>query len=80
MWYFAYGSNLNARAVAEWCRHHGHRPPPLKGGKPELVVDLKDFNSWGSGVFWMGLDPTDKPLMLRYTGSDDIYALTLEEK
>jgi len=53
---------------------------PLKGGKPELVVDLKDFNSWGSGVFWMGLDPTDKPLMLRYTGSDDIYALTLEEK
>jgi len=62
-----------------------HNPPgvfriPLKGGEPELVVDLKDFNSWGSGVFWMGLDPTDKPLMLRYTGSDDIYALTLEEK
>ena len=53
---------------------------PLKGGEPELVVDLKDFHPWGSVYFWMGLDPTDKPLMLRYTGSDDIYALTLEEK
>ena len=27
MWYFAYGSNLQFRAVTEWCRHYGHRPP-----------------------------------------------------
>ena len=32
MWYFAYGSNLNSRAVAEWCRHYGFRPPSLKPG------------------------------------------------
>jgi len=62
-----------------------HNPPgvfriPVKGGEPELVVDLQDFHPWGTVYFWMGLDPTDKPLMLRYTGSDDIYALTLEEK
>ena len=34
MWYFAYGSNLNQRAVTEWCRHYAHRSPNLKGGKP----------------------------------------------
>jgi len=28
----------------------------------------------------MGLDPTDAPLLLRDIGSEDIYALTLEEK
>jgi hypothetical protein len=28
----------------------------------------------------MSLDPTDAPLVLRDVGSDDIYALTLEEK
>jgi len=28
----------------------------------------------------MGLDPTDAPLLLRDIGSDDLYALTLEEK
>jgi len=28
----------------------------------------------------MTLDPTDAPLVLRDVGSDDIYALALEEK
>jgi hypothetical protein len=28
----------------------------------------------------MGLDPTDAPLMLRDISSDDIYALTLDQK
>ncbi len=51
---------------------------PLKGGKPELVIGLKDFR-YVDGP-WMALDPTDAPLMLRYSGTDDIYALTLERK
>ena len=34
MWYFAYGSNLNARAVGEWCKHYGLRCPNMRGGKP----------------------------------------------
>jgi len=33
---------------------------------------------FGAGQF--DLDPTGAPLLLRDTGSDDIYALTLEEK
>jgi hypothetical protein len=28
----------------------------------------------------MDLDPTDAPLLLRDTGTEDIYALTLDEK
>jgi hypothetical protein len=51
---------------------------PLKGGKPELVIDLKNFR-YVAGP-WMTLDATDAPLMLRYSGTDDIYALTLERK
>jgi Tol biopolymer transport system component len=49
------------------------------GGHPELVASLKsiDLGGWWS---WMGLDPDDNPLVLRDTGSNDIYALTLEQK
>jgi Tol biopolymer transport system component len=50
------------------------------GGKIEQVVDLKDLHITGYFSFWMGLDPTDTPLLLRDMGSSDIYALTLEEK
>src|SRR5262249_42864003 len=62
MWYFAYGSNLNARAVAEWCRHHGHRPPALKGGKP-CVLDNSRLcfpifsEYWGGGIGDIIYDP-----------------------
>src|ERR1700761_2537112 len=41
MWYFAYGSNLNSRAVAEWCRHHGYRPPTMKTGKPAVLDNYR---------------------------------------
>jgi hypothetical protein len=51
---------------------------PLKGGMPELVINLKDFR-YGAGP-WMALDTTDAPLMLRDSAIDDIYALTLEKK
>ena len=49
------------------------------GGDPERVASLKSIDlggRWG----WMGLDPGDAPLVLRDTGSNDIYALTLEQK
>ena len=52
----------------------------VSGKGPELVVDLKDFHSTGLFGLWLGLDPTDAPLLLRDIGSDDIYALTLEVK
>src|SRR5580704_2845463 len=41
MWYFAYGSNLNSRAVTEWCRHYGFRPPPMKSGRPAVLDNYR---------------------------------------
>jgi DNA-binding winged helix-turn-helix (wHTH) protein/Tol biopolymer transport system component len=52
----------------------------ITGGAPACVVSLKDFNITGWWHDWMGLDPTDAPLVLRDFGSDDIYALTLSQK
>ncbi|MGB8538560.1 MAG: winged helix-turn-helix domain-containing protein [Acidobacteriaceae bacterium] len=52
---------------------------PVKGGKEERVAELGDWpitGWWG----WMGLDPDDAPMVLHDIGSQDIYALTLEEK
>jgi DNA-binding winged helix-turn-helix (wHTH) protein/Tol biopolymer transport system component len=50
------------------------------GGRAEKVVDLKDWHDAGWFGRYMGLDPTDAPLLLRDIGSEDIYALTLDEK
>jgi Tol biopolymer transport system component len=52
---------------------------PAGGGDPERVASLRSIDIggfWG----WMGLDPDDAPLVMRDTGSNDIYALTLEQK
>ena len=62
MWYFAYGSNLNARAVAEWCRHYGFRPPALKAGKPAVLDNYRlcfpIFSEyWGGGIGDIVYDP-----------------------
>ncbi len=49
------------------------------GGDPERVASLKGIDLggfWG----WVGLDPGDAPLIMRDTGSNDIYALTLEQR
>ncbi|MGD0631645.1 MAG: protein kinase [Terracidiphilus sp.] len=50
------------------------------GGEVERVADTKGFHYTGWVGFWMGLDSTDAPILLRDAGSDDIYALTLEDK
>ena len=62
MWYFAYGSNLNSRAVAEWCRHHGYRPPTMKTGKPAVLDNYRlSFpiysEYWGGGIADIVYDP-----------------------
>ncbi len=49
------------------------------GADVERVADLKDWHITGLFSFWMALDPTEAPLLLRDVGSDDIYALTLAE-
>lgn len=53
---------------------------PVTEGKEERVADLANWHITGFFGFSMTLDPTDAPLVLRDTGTDDIYALTLEEK
>ena len=50
------------------------------GGEAEQVVDLKGFRFTGTAGYFMALDPEDTPLLLRDTGVDDIFALTLEER
>jgi gamma-glutamylcyclotransferase len=62
MWYFAYGSNLNSRAVAEWCKHFGHRPPPMKLGRPAVLDNYRlSFpvysEYWGGGIGDIVYDP-----------------------
>jgi hypothetical protein len=62
MWYFAYGSNLNQRAVTEWCRHYTHRSPNLKGGRPGVLDNYRlcfpIFSEyWGGGIADIVYDP-----------------------
>src|SRR5216110_2299824 len=62
MWYFAYGSNLNSRAVAEWARHFGHRPPAMKSGKPAVLDNYRlcfpIFSEyWQGGIADIVYDP-----------------------
>ncbi|HMG02157.1 MAG TPA: winged helix-turn-helix domain-containing protein, partial [Edaphobacter sp.] len=52
----------------------------VSGGNAERVVDLKGFRYTGAFTGWMGLDPTDTPMLIRDVGTADIYALTLEQK
>jgi Tol biopolymer transport system component/DNA-binding winged helix-turn-helix (wHTH) protein len=51
----------------------------VTGGNVEQVADLKDWHLTGLWFVSMTLDPTDAPLLLRDVGSNDIYALTLEQ-
>ena len=46
--------------------------------KVEQVVDLKNFRTGGYFGFWLGVAPDDSPLLLRDTGSQEIYALDWE--
>jgi len=52
----------------------------VSGGNAERVVDLKGFRYTGAFSDWMGLDPTDTPMLIRDVGTADIYSLTLEQK
>jgi AIG2-like family len=55
MHYFAYGSNINAKAVAEWCKHYGHRPPAARAIQPAVLDNYRlcfpIFSEyWGGGI------------------------------
>lgn len=62
MWYFAYGSSLNAGAVAQWCRHFKRKAPALRGGQAAILPNYRlcfpcYSNYWGGGVADIIYDP-----------------------
>jgi hypothetical protein len=84
MWYFAYGSNLNARAVADWCRHHGKRLPNLRRGKPAILPNYRlcfpvYSTAWGGGIADIAYDP-GKSVSGALFDLTDIEMRTLDEK
>jgi serine/threonine protein kinase len=62
-----------------WLKDPGVFRVRVPAGKPERVADLIGRQYTGFFTSWMGLDPTDTPMVLRETGTTDIYALTLNE-
>ena len=50
----------------------------LSDHKVELVADLKNFRQAGFFSIWLGLAPDDSPLLLRDTGTQEIYSLDWE--
>ena len=62
MLYFAYGSNLHHKSLAEWCRHYGHKCPSLRGGRPAILdnyrLSFPVFSEyWGGGTADVMYDP-----------------------
>ena len=62
---------------------HGEDQPSvmrvrIRDRKVERVVDLKNFRQTGYYGTWLGLAPDDSPLLLRDTGTQEIYALDWE--
>jgi DNA-binding winged helix-turn-helix (wHTH) protein/Tol biopolymer transport system component len=53
---------------------------PAAGGKEERLLDMTNLHLTGFYGHSLTLDPSDAPLVLRDTGGNDIYALTLETK
>ena len=47
----------------------------IRDRKLERVADLKNFRQTGYWNVWLGLTPDDSPLLLRDTGTQEIYAL-----
>jgi Tol biopolymer transport system component len=47
----------------------------IRDGRVDRVVDLNNFRMTGYFDFWMGLASDDSPLLLRDTGTQEIYAL-----
>jgi Tol biopolymer transport system component len=74
--YFLVGSYAEDKSTGE----PGVYRIPVTGGKAEKVVSLRGFRHTGWLGIWMGLDPDDRPMLLRDEGTDEIYALTLERK
>jgi eukaryotic-like serine/threonine-protein kinase len=62
--------------------HEGDQPSVMRvrirDRKLERVADLKNFRQAGYFGYWLGMAPDDSPLLLRDTGTQEIYALDWE--
>ena len=47
----------------------------IRDHKVDRVADLKNFRQAGFYGGWLGMAPDDSPLLLRDTGTQEIYAL-----
>jgi len=47
----------------------------IRDWKIERIADLKKFRQTGFWNVWLGMAPDDSPLLLRDTGTQEIYAL-----
>jgi hypothetical protein len=59
---------------------HGENQPSvmrvrLRDRKVESVADLKNFRLTGYYGAWLGMAPDDSPILLRDTGTQEVYAL-----
>jgi Tol biopolymer transport system component len=52
----------------------------VRDRKIERVADLKKFRQTGYWTVWLGMAPDDSPLLLRDTGTREIYALDWQER
>jgi eukaryotic-like serine/threonine-protein kinase len=78
--WFLWSKDSQSLFVLKYTEDPGVYRIPATGGKEERIVDLKDVPTTGYYGLWLGLDPTDAPLLLRDNGTNNIYALNLEGK
>ena len=52
----------------------------IRDRKMERIADLKNFRQTGYYSVWLGMAPDDSPLLLRDTGTQEIYALDWQER
>jgi hypothetical protein len=84
VWYFAYGSNLNAAAVSEWCRHFKRKSVALRGGRAAVLDNYRlcfplYSEYWGGGIADIVYDPGKYVAGALFNLSDADMA-TLDEK
>ena len=84
VWYFAYGSNLQAAAVTEWCRHFKRKPVALKNGRAAVLDNYRlcfplFSEYWGGGIADIVYDPGKYVAGALFNLSDADMA-TLDEK
>jgi dipeptidyl aminopeptidase/acylaminoacyl peptidase len=72
---YIYGLDLDSVSGDRWIFRI-----PVPDGAPERVLSLNDWKLTGWCGFSLSLDPLDAPLLLRETGSSEIYALTLDRE